>query len=81
MMLEWLFVFLAMLAVDLLNAVYIKNIEKNNALIASFTCVFVFLAASVAVIGYVDDHWLLIPASAGAFVGTYIGIKINVGVV
>lgn len=80
-MLEWILVFFAMLVVDVLNAIYIKHIEKNNAMLASFTAVVLFLAASVAVIGYVDNHWLLIPASAGAFVGTYIGIKINIGVV
>jgi uncharacterized membrane protein YfcA len=76
-MLEWLLVFLALVLVDVLNAIYIKHIEKNNAVLASSTAVVLFLAASMAVIGYVDNNWLLIPASAGAFVGTYIGIKIN----
>ena len=80
-MFEWILVFFAMLIVDVLNAIYIKHIQKNNAFLASSTAVVLFLAASFAVIGYVDNHWLLIPASAGAFVGTYIGIKINIGVV
>ena len=79
-MLEWILVFFALLIVDVLNAVYIKHIQKNNAILASSTAVVLFLASSVAVIGYVDDHWLLIPATAGAFVGTYIGIKISIGV-
>jgi len=37
--------------------------------------VVVFLIASVAVINYTTDHWLLIPACLGAFCGTYVGIQ------
>lgn len=80
-MLECILVFFALLIVDLLNAFYIKNIQKNKAMIAASTAVVLFLSASIAVIGYVDNHWLLIPAAAGAFAGTYIGVKINIGVV
>jgi len=35
----------------------------------------VFLIASVAVIEYTTNHWLLIPACLGAFCGTYVSLK------
>jgi hypothetical protein len=30
-----------------------------------------------AVIGYTSDPWMLIPAGAGAFVGTYAAVKMG----
>jgi hypothetical protein len=31
----------------------------------------------VAVINYTTNHWLMIPAMAGAFFGTFVGMKIK----
>jgi uncharacterized membrane protein YfcA len=37
----------------------------------------VFLIACVAVINYTTNYWLLIPAAAGAFCGTWVGMKLR----
>jgi hypothetical protein len=32
---------------------------------------------SIAVINYTTNHWLIVPAMAGAFCGTFVGMKIK----
>jgi len=77
-MIEYVIVFLSMFVVDVLYAIYLKSIENNKPLFASFMATIVFFVASIATIGYVDNHWLLIPACAGAFAGTWVGVKYNI---
>ena len=76
----WLQVALAfgsMFTVDLINAIYIKHIQQDNPLLTAGASVFIFLVYSIAVIGYVDNHWLLVPACLGAFSGSVLGVLIN----
>ena len=77
---SWMQVALAfgsMFTVDLFNAIYIKHIQQDNAWLTATASVTIFLIFSVAVIGYVDNHWLLIPACLGGFSGAYLGVTIN----
>ena len=67
----------SMFIVDLINAIYIKHIQRDNALLTAGTSVLIFLVYSVAIIGYVEDHWLLVPACCGAFAGSALGVQIN----
>ena len=78
MILESVIIFLSMFIVDVLYAIYLKSIENNKPLFASFMAMTVFFVASIATIGYVDNHWLLIPACVGAFTGTYVGVMYNI---
>lgn len=78
MILESILVFFSMFVVDVLYAVYLKSIENNRPVFASMMATIVFFVASIATIGYVDNHWLLIPACLGAFAGTYVGVKYNI---
>jgi len=77
-MLEYIIVFLSMFVVDVFYAIYLKSIENNKPIFASFMAMIVFFVASIATIGYIDNHWLLIPACMGAFVGTWVGVKYNI---
>jgi hypothetical protein len=67
--------FFAVFFVDIFYTRYLKAINENAALPASFWGAVVWLIGSLAVIEYTANHWLLIPACAGAFAGTYVGIK------
>ena len=49
----------------------------NNVLGASFWSVACYILGSMAVINYTTNHWLVIPAMAGAFFGTLVGMKIK----
>jgi len=73
-MIEWLITFFALFFTDVFYTYYIKAVNESKALFSSIWAVVVFLIASVAVINYTTDHWLLIPACLGAFCGTYVGI-------
>jgi uncharacterized membrane protein YfcA len=44
---------------------------------ASFWSVACYILGSAAVISYTTNHWLVIPAMAGAFCGTFAGMKIK----
>ena len=80
-MIEWLQVFFGLVIIDILYAIYTKQVQKDNPLWSSSLATIIFVVNAIVVISFVDNHWLLIPAGLGAFVGTYIGVKINIGVV
>jgi len=76
-MLSWIQIFLALVIIDLLYAIYTKQVQKDNAIISSLSAAALYIINALVVIGFVKDIWLLIPAGLGAFVGTYIGVKLN----
>ena len=73
-MLDWVSTFLAIFFTDIFYVYYLKSIEEGHPLKSSSWAVVVFLTACLAVINYTTNHWLLIPASLGAFAGTYVGM-------
>lgn len=72
--LTWLFTFAAMLATDLAWARYILSANQRAPLEAGGWAVALFLLGAFTVLGYTRDRWLLIPATLGAFAGTYFGV-------
>ncbi len=69
--------FFALFITDIIHTLYIKAINKEQPLLASFWAMVVTFAASVAIINYTSDNTMLIPALLGAFAGTYVGMKIK----
>ena len=81
-MLTYLITFIAVFLTDVLYIYFIKSIQDNKTLQAAFWSVIVTGTASITVISYTEDHYALIPALAGAFCGTLLGMKLrkNIGV-
>ena len=73
----YLITFIAVFLTDVLYIYFIKSIQDNRALQASFWAVIVTGTASITVISYTADHWALVPALAGAFFGTFVGMKVR----
>lgn len=73
--LPFLIVFTAMFALDYVWIFYTKAIQRHAPFAASSWVVAITVFNGLAQIGYVNDHWLLIPAVAGAFGGTYVAMK------
>ena len=73
----YLITFIAVFLTDVLYIYFIKSIQDNRALHAAFWSVVVTGTASITVISYTEDHWALIPALAGAFCGTLLGMKLR----
>jgi hypothetical protein len=74
---DYIFTFIAVFVLDLVYTHYLKHVNNNHVLGASFWSVGCYLLASVAVINYTNNHLLLIPAAFGAFFGTFVGMKIR----
>jgi hypothetical protein len=73
----WFFAFLALVVGDFCWAIYTAKIQQNNPMMAGLWAIAIYGISAGVTIGYTQDHWLLVPACAGAFVGTYIGVVWN----
>jgi hypothetical protein len=73
----WLFTFAAMLLTDLAWARYTIAANHHAPLQAGGWAVVLFLLGALTVLGYTKNKWLLIPAAAGAFAGTYLGVTLT----
>lgn len=70
----WLGSFAAMFASDVAWARYVIAAGQRVPLEAGAWAVALFLLGAFTVLGYTRDRWLLIPATLGAFAGTYFGV-------
>jgi len=73
-MLEYITTFFAIFLLDIVYTYYLRCVANEYVLGASFWSVACYILGSVAVINYTTNHWLIIPAMAGAFCGTYVGM-------
>jgi uncharacterized membrane protein YfcA len=76
-MIEWVATFFALFFTDVFYTYYLQAVQNNEAMKASLWGVVVFFVAAIAVVNYTTNHWLLVPACLGAFLGTYVGIRIR----
>jgi uncharacterized membrane protein YfcA len=74
---EYAVTFFALFFTDVFYTYYLRAVATDRALAASAWAVVVYIIASVAVINYTADHWSLIPAGAGAFCGTWVGMRLR----
>jgi len=74
---ECLVTFFSIFFLDIVYTYYLRCVANDNVLGASFWSVACYILGSVAVISYTTNHWLVVPAIAGAFCGTYVGMKIK----
>jgi uncharacterized membrane protein YfcA len=76
-MIDYVTTFFAIFLLDVVYTYYLRCVADNNILGASSWSVACYILGSIAVINYTTNHWLIIPAIAGAFVGTFVGMKIK----
>ena len=76
-MLDYIVTFFAIFLLDVVYTYYLRCVQNNNVLGASIWSIACYLLGSLAVINYTTNHWLLLPAIAGAFCGTYVGMIIK----
>src|SRR5258708_1956763 len=62
-LMTWLYAFAAMLAVDFVFGQYTAQIIKKDAIKASFLSFWIVLLNALVVVGYTEDHWLVIPTA------------------
>ena len=74
---SYIITFFAVFFTDIVNTYYIKAIAEDKPLVASTLAAIVMLIYSVALISFVNDNLMLIPALLGAFAGTYVAMIIK----
>lgn len=73
--LEHVLVFLFVTISDILWTLFIRAVHEDKVMLASIVSTFIILLTAGTAISYISDHWKLIPAALGAFVGTFITMK------
>ena len=74
---DYILTFFAVFALDLVYTYYLRCVSENRVFMASVWSVACYLGASVAVINYTTNNWLLLPALLGAFCGTWVGMLVK----
>lgn len=69
-----LYVFSALTILDFVWGLYIKAVSEGRRFASSFWAVPLYAISGYATIEFVHNPVMLIPASAGAFVGTYLSV-------
>lgn len=75
MLLNATFVFAATFWLDFVWAKYTAAVTERRAERAAVLSGIIILFGAAATITYVDNHWMVVPATIGAALGTYAGIK------
>lgn len=76
-MTEWVITFLFVFVLDVVYTYYLRCIASEKTLQASIWAMGCTGLATLTIINYTTDHWLVIPAILGAFCGTYLGMIIR----
>lgn len=76
-MIEYAVTFFAVFFTDLIYIYFVKSIQRDHPFSAAWWSTVCTFTASVAVINYTTDHWALIPALLGAYLGTLLGMIVK----
>jgi hypothetical protein len=76
-MIDYITTFFAIFLLDIVYTYYLRCVQYNQVLKASGWSVACYVLGSIAVINYTTNHWLILPAMAGAFCGTFVGMKLK----
>lgn len=74
-MITALFVFLNVGLADIIWALYIKAAANNHTWKAAVSSALIVAMGSFTVLEYTQNHWMVVPALLGAFVGTFVTIE------
>lgn len=74
---RYIVAFFLMVVLDYGWAKYISNIADKKALLAASWAVVIYVVGAVLVLLVVEDRAILIPASLGTFIGTYVAVKVK----
>lgn len=75
--LPYVAVFAVMFMLDFVWAEYTRAITASAALRASWWAMAIIVLGGAGQIGYTNNPWLLLPAAAGAFGGTFVALTIH----
>jgi flagellar motor component MotA len=65
----------AMVTLDLVWAAYTLKVQDKKPALAGMYASAIMIINAVVTLSYINDPWMLLPVMAGAFVGTYVGVR------
>lgn len=68
-------VFVVYVFFDILYALYVICVSRQQALAASAISAVLYSLGAYGVMNYLHNPWYLIPLAVGAFIGTYIAVR------
>lgn len=68
-------VFAAMFALDYVWAFYTRAVTSGTPSAAGAWAVAIVIFNATVTLGYVQSAWMILPAAAGAFAGTFIAVR------
>lgn len=71
---RWALVFLSALATDVCWARYVTDAAAGRRWWAATWGAGIYVVGALTIIEYTRDHWMVVPAVLGAFVGTALGV-------
>jgi len=74
---KWILAFVGMVALDLVWARYSWSVARGYNIKAANAAVAIMALTGFVTVSYINDLWMLIPIGAGAWVGTYLGSRLN----
>jgi hypothetical protein len=74
-MIDWIVVFAGMFALDFVFALYTMYVQEKQPVMAAHFATAIFLLQAVVIASYVKDFSLILPAAAGAWLGTWAAVR------
>lgn len=74
-MVKALGVFALLFVLDFVWAAYTRATVDRRPVAASHLALLIYLLGGLATLGWMNDPWLLAPACAGAWLGTYASVR------
>ncbi len=68
-------VFFGMALWDFLCALYVLAVGKKQAVRSGLLAAGMYAVSALVIIEVVQANWLILPTCAGAFIGTFLGVK------
>jgi uncharacterized membrane protein YfcA len=69
--------FFGLVVLDFVWARYTITLVKKQAITSGGYAATIMLLNGIVTLTYVSNPWMILPAAAGAFVGTYLGGKLE----
>jgi hypothetical protein len=74
---SYVIIFCISFSVNFFYAMYVKYLSQEKMIRAAIFGECIVVAGAINIISYVNNHWLLIPAVIGGFIGTLLTNKIS----
>lgn len=71
---RWFAAFAALVVLDFAWARYNIACTEKKPNVAGLYAIVIYALGGLTVITYVEDHWTLVPATAGSFFGTWLSV-------